>query len=119
MSDLAEMRMGAIDIDGFERRSGEASVLLTAMANRNRLLILCHLVVGELSVAELAERVDLRQSALSQHLAKLRAHRLVETRRDGQSIFYRLSSGAVRRVIETLHDIYCAPAAARTRRPGG
>ncbi|MGV8841152.1 MAG: ArsR/SmtB family transcription factor [Bauldia sp.] len=101
--------MRTIDVDGFERRSEEASSLLTAMANRNRLLILCHLVGGELAVADLATRVDLSQSALSQHLAKLRALRLVETRRDGQSVFYSLSSGAVRRVIETLYDIYCAP----------
>ncbi|MCC6735677.1 MAG: helix-turn-helix transcriptional regulator [Bauldia sp.] len=111
--------MQAIDVDGFERRSEEASILLTAMANRNRLLILCHLVGGELAVADLAARVSLSQSALSQHLAKLRAHRLVETRRDGQSVFYNLSSGAVRRVIETLYDIYCVPSAGRGKRAAG
>ena len=107
-----------MDIAGFERSSEEASRLLTAMANRNRLLFLCHLIPGELTVAELAARVNLGQSALSQHLSKLRALNLVEGSRTGQSIRYRLASEPVRRVIETLYDIYCAPAAQRRTRTG-
>lgn len=102
-----------MDIEGFERSAEEASRLLTAMANRNRLLVLCHLVAGELTVAELAARVNLGQSALSQHLSKLRALSLVEGQRTGQSVRYRLASEPARRVIETLYDIYCAPAARR------
>ena len=90
-----------------EPRSGDAAELLTAMANPKRLLILCHLLDQELSVGELSERIDLAQSPLSQHLAKLRALRLVAVRRDGKSMFYRLASAEVGKVLTTLHGIYC------------
>lgn len=90
-----------------EPRAGDAAELLTAMANRKRLLILCHLLDAELSVGELSERVELAQSPLSQHLSKLRALRLVSARRDGQSIRYRLASGDVGRLLRTLYGIYC------------
>ena len=78
-----------------EPRADEAAELLAAMANPKRLLILCHLLDEELSVGELSERVELAQSPLSQHLAKLRALRLVTARRDGQQIKYRLASERV------------------------
>ena len=81
------------------------------MANPKRLLILCHLVDDELSVGELSERVDLAQSPLSQHLAKLRALKLVVARRDGQLVRYRLASKDVTKVLRTLHGIYCGPKA--------
>jgi ArsR family transcriptional regulator, virulence genes transcriptional regulator len=90
-------------------RADEAAELLAAMANSKRLLILCNLLDEELSVNELAERVDLAQSPLSQHLSKLRAMKLVATRRDGQMILYRLASDSVARVLTTLHGIYCGP----------
>ncbi len=96
----------AIDL---EPRVDEATELLSAMANPKRLLILCHLLAEELSVGELAARVDLAQSPLSQHLARLRALKLVVARRDGQSIRYRLASQEVTRVLATLHEIYCGP----------
>lgn len=108
-----------MEILQLERRSEEASRLLTAMANRKRLLILCHLVAGELPVAELEERVGLSQSALSQHLSKLRAWGLVEGERNGQSVRYRLTSGPAREVIETLYGVYCEPAPSGTERPAG
>ena len=79
------------------------------MANPKRLLILCHLLDSELSVSELSERVQLGQSPLSQHLAKLRALKLVSTRREGQMILYRLASESVASVLTTLHGIYCRP----------
>jgi DNA-binding transcriptional ArsR family regulator len=91
-------------------RAGEAAELLAAMANQKRLLILCNLLDEELSVNELAERVDLAQSPLSQHLMRLRAMRLVTTRRNGQMILYRLASESVAKLLATLHGIYCAPA---------
>ncbi|MBL8596610.1 MAG: winged helix-turn-helix transcriptional regulator [Devosia sp.] len=91
-----------------EPRADEAAELLTAMANPKRLLILCHLLEQERSVAELSGLVDLAQSPLSQHLAKLRALKLVATRREGQSVFYRVASFEVRQVLETLYGIYCA-----------
>ena len=77
------------------------------MSNPKRLLILCHLLGQELNVGQLAERVDLAQSPLSQHLAKLRALKLVAARRDGQQVLYRLASDEVVKVLTTLHGIYC------------
>jgi DNA-binding transcriptional ArsR family regulator len=79
---------------------------LSAIANGKRLAIICHLLCGELSVGEIAERVDLSQSALSQHLAKLRAQGLVETRRDRQMIYYSCSSTAVREIVVSLDRIW-------------
>ncbi|HZP21366.1 MAG TPA: metalloregulator ArsR/SmtB family transcription factor [Bauldia sp.] len=96
-------------------RAGEAAELLAAMANEKRLLILCNLLDEELSVGQLAERVDLAQSPLSQHLGKLRALKLVATRREGQMILYRLASDGVAQVLKTLYGIYCVPARARGR----
>ena len=86
-----------------------AAALLSAMANPKRLLILCNLVKGEIPVGALATEVGLSQSALSQHLSKLRAQKLVKTRRDAQTIYYSSSSESVIRVLETLEDIYCEP----------
>lgn len=91
------------------RHAGDAAQLLRALANEHRLMILCLLAEGEFSVGALNERVPLSQSALSQHLAVLRADELVDTRRESQTIYYRLASGPVRALIETLHGIYCAP----------
>jgi DNA-binding transcriptional ArsR family regulator len=85
----------------------EAARLLTALANRHRLAILCALVEGERSVGALVDAVGLAQSALSQHLAKLRAAGIVATRRDAQTIYYRLASAAAGRIMKTLADIYC------------
>ena len=92
-----------------EPSADEAAELLLTMGNPKRLLILCHLLDQELSVGELAQRVGLAQSPLSQHLAKLRALRLVVARRAGQSMRYRLASPQVGEVLVTLHGIYCAP----------
>lgn len=86
----------------------DASQLLKAMANEQRLLILCHLVEGELAVGELQARLDLSQSALSQHLAKLREAALVHTRRDAQTVYYGLANGPAQALMATLHAIYCA-----------
>ena len=85
-----------------------ASGLLKSLANAQRLRILCLLATGERNVGELNELLDLSQSALSQHLARLREDGLVATRREAQPIFYRLASGPAKRLIKTLHGIYCA-----------
>lgn len=95
-----------------EAKAGEAARLLAALANAKRLMALCHLVQGEKSVGDLAELVGLAPAALSQHLARMRDLRLVETRRDGQTIFYRLASAEVAAILETLYRLYCAPAGA-------
>jgi DNA-binding transcriptional ArsR family regulator len=105
-----------MNIAELQPRADEAAELLAAMSNPKRLLILCHLLDRELSVNELSELVALGQSPLSQHLSKLRALRLVATRRDGQMIYYRLASQGVAQVLATLHGIYCAPAAGRSGR---
>jgi len=86
----------------------EAAQLLKALANENRLMILCSLVQQELNVSQLNERLDLSQSALSQHLAWLRREGLVQTRRDAQTIFYSLQGSKAKQVIEVLQSIYCA-----------
>lgn len=84
-----------------------AANLLKALANENRLMILCSLINGEVSVGELNERVPLSQSALSQHLASLREAGLVTTRKEAQTVYYRLEGDAAIRVIEVLQSIYC------------
>jgi DNA-binding transcriptional ArsR family regulator len=88
-----------------------ASALLKALANPDRLVILCHLAEAERTVTELGALLDLRQPTLSQQLARLRADDLVQTRRDGKNIYYSLASPAATRVIELLYELYCAPAA--------
>lgn len=93
-------------------KATEAAELLGALANGKRLMIMCHLLDNEVSVNTLADKVGLSQSALSQHLAKLRALELVATRREGQTIYYRVASEDVRAILQTLYGIYCAPVAA-------
>ena len=91
-----------------ERKAAEAAGLLKLLANENRLLILCRLAMaGEMSVTALVEAVDLSQSALSQHLAKMRDDGLVATRRDAQTIYYRIADPNAARLLALLKDIYC------------
>jgi len=101
--------MNNMDIARLQDKAGEAAQLLDAMANPKRLLILCNLLDQEMHVSQLEARVGLAQSALSQHLAKLRAWGLVQARRDGQQVHYSLASDAVRQVLATLYGIYCTP----------
>ena len=95
------------DLRTMPAAAAEAAALLRALGNDQRLLILCHLAEGELSVGALHQRLDLSQSALSQHLAKLRDGDLVQTRREGQLIHYSLPDGPVRALMATLHQLYC------------
>ncbi len=88
-------------------RTREATMFLKALANENRLLILCHLSEGEKSVAELEALLRIRQPALSQQLARLRAEKFVKTRRDAKSIYYTLASEDVVLVIQLLHKLFC------------
>ena len=96
-----------IDSHRLEAHSEEAADLLAAMGNGKRMMILCNLARGEMQVGVLAEKVDLSQSALSQHLAKLRTRNLVKTRRDAQAIYYSINSEPVLKMLRTLSDIYC------------
>lgn len=101
------MKQMILDPTQFRERAGEAAKLLKAMASEHRLMILCRLGGGELTVSDLLAGTTLSQSALSQHLAVLREEGLVATRREGQSIIYRIADPAAVRVIETLADIFC------------
>ena len=95
-------------IEEMRAHAGDAAHLLKALGNEQRLLILCNLLARPLSVGELNERLELSQSALSQHLALLREGGLVDTRREAQSIFYSLPPGPVTRIMALLQDIYCS-----------
>ncbi len=89
-----------------EPRAAEAARLLKLLANEQRLTVMCRLSGTEMSVSDLGQYVDLTQSALSQHLAKLRADGLVATRREAQTIYYRLSDPVAIRLIGVLCDLY-------------
>ena len=88
--------------------AGQAEAFMKILANKNRLMILCSLLNQERSVSELNQNVPLGQSALSQHLAILRQHNLVDTRRDAQSIYYSVSDPRVKQIIQKLYDFFCA-----------
>ena len=90
-----------------EKNAHKASDLLGAMANTSRLMIMCQLADGEKSVSDLQPMIGLSQSALSQHLAVLRRKHLVRTRREGQSIYYSLTSGEAASIMQTLHEQFC------------
>ena len=102
-----------MNVEDLRSRAGEAASFLKSIANDRRLIILCELVNGERTVGELEAIVGLSQSALSQHLAKLRDAKLVKTRRESQTIHYSLADSSVSKVIGVLHDVYCKPARRR------
>ena len=101
--------MDAITIDMTSKRSAahEASNLLRVLANENRLLLLCQLSQGEKSVGELEQLLGIRQPTLSQQLGVLRAENLVETRREGKQIIYRVADAHAQKLLETLYRLYC------------
>ena len=103
----------ALPVD-FQERATEAANLLKALANPDRLLLLCQLVGGERSVTELGVLAQIAQPSLSQQLGVLRGERLVATRREGKNMFYRVASPAALTVLETLYGLFCKePAAGR------
>ena len=96
-----------IDFDAMQRNATDAVNLLKGLANESRLMIMCVLSEGEVSVGHLNQRIKISQSALSQHLAVLREQGLVQTRRESQTIYYRLADTAAMSVIELLREVYC------------
>lgn len=90
-----------------QQNADEAVAVLKGLASRNRLLLLCQLVEGERSVGELAQTLGLAQSVVSQHLSLLRREGVVIGRRDGQSIFYRISDLRVRKLMSTMFALFC------------
>ena len=97
----------ATDLQALEPKADKVAQLLTALGHSKRLMAMCRMMDDEVSVGALAEAVGLGQSALSQHLSKLRALGLVTTRREGQTIYYRLASDEARELIGTLYRLYC------------
>jgi len=93
-----------------EARATEVAAVLRALANERRLMILCRLVQwGEVRVGALAEAVGLSPSALSQHLARMRAEGLVTTRRDATAVWYRIADPRLEQLFAALYRTYCAP----------
>jgi DNA-binding transcriptional ArsR family regulator len=93
---------------GLEANADEAARFLKLLANEQRLLILCHLVEnGEMTVNGLADTVNLSQSALSQHLARLREDGLVKFRRDAQTLHYRVADRRAVQLLKTLKQVFC------------
>nr|WP_303695362.1 metalloregulator ArsR/SmtB family transcription factor [Brevundimonas subvibrioides] len=99
----------ALPLEILQASAGQAAGLLRALSNEKRLMVLCQLGDRELSVGQLLPGVGLSQSALSQHLARLREEGLVDTRRDGTAIFYRIADPSVLKVIAVLAEIFCPP----------
>lgn len=99
--------VASLDIQQLRANADAAGQLLKALANPDRLLLLCQLSQGERNVSELEAQLGIQQPTLSQQLAVLRREGLVETRRDGKQIFYRISSPAALAVIETLYRLFC------------
>lgn len=108
MSGLNKTALQENPMLAMQEHAESAAKLLKALANDKRLLILCQLTEGESSVGDLVDVLQMGQSSLSQHLAVLRNEELVRTRRDAQTIYYRLSEGPVQEVMLTLYNIYCA-----------
>ena len=99
------------DMDRMMENARNATDFLKALAHEGRLMILCHLANGERSVTELEQLLSQRQAAVSQQLARLRLEGLVESRREGKVIYYRLADGRARRMIELVYDMFCGAGA--------
>jgi ArsR family transcriptional regulator, virulence genes transcriptional regulator len=97
-----------VDFQHMAANANQAEAFMKILANKNRLMILCTLLTRDCSVSELNQAVPLGQSALSQHLAVLRQHQFVSTRREAQSIYYSVSDPRVKQLIHILYEIFCA-----------
>lgn len=110
--------MAAVKLDTakFEKKATEVAAILRALANERRLMILCKLVEwGEANVNSLAEAVGLSQSALSQHLAKMREEGLVTYRRESQTLWYRIGDRRIEQIFAVLHRLFCTPGKQRSQ----
>ena len=99
--------MTSISIEQMEINATAAEALLKSLANSHRLMVLCYLVNGEMSVGELEMKLGLSQSSLSQHLAKLREQKIVGFRKEGTTVLYRIEDEKAMTILESLHGIYC------------
>jgi len=96
-----------VDLGKMEAAAERASALMKTLGHSGRLMILCNLAEGERAVGDLAEELDISQSSLSQHLARMRAEGLVDTRRESQTVYYRLRDGDIRQLIKSVYRIFC------------
>ncbi len=110
---------GVVPLAEMAENARAASRFLKALSNHNRLLLLCLLSEGEKTVSELEAALGLRQPAISQQLARLRAEGLIAGRRDGKSVHYRLASGEARRIMLLLYELFCQPEDSKEARPFG
>jgi DNA-binding transcriptional ArsR family regulator len=106
-AEIAPPGTDGINLSAMRQAACAASELLKNLANDHRLIVLCMLAEREMSVSEISEHVDLGQSPLSQHLARLRADGLVKTRKVAQHVYYSLDSEEAKAVIQTLYRLYC------------
>lgn len=105
---MAKSQSATVQAPDMAEMAAEAAAFIKALSNEKRLLVLCRLIeAGEAPVGALAEDVGLSQSALSQHLALLREDGIVDTRRDAQSVLYRIADARVERLVHLLHDMFC------------
>lgn len=96
------------ELDGMMQNARNATNFMKALAHEGRMMILCYLSTGEKSVSELEELLSSRQAAVSQQLTRLRLEGLVDFRREGKTIYYRLADERARRMLETVYDLFCA-----------
>ena len=99
--------MSSGDLEQMAQGARRASQVMKTLGHPDRLMILCNLAENECSVGELAEELEMTQSTLSQHLMRMRGEGLVESRREAQSVYYRLADGDTRKLIRALYRIFC------------
>jgi DNA-binding transcriptional ArsR family regulator len=102
-----------VELGAMREAADDACALMKVLSNPDRMLLLCQLSEGEKNVGELQELLGIMQPTLSQQLAVLRDERLVETRREGKNIYYRIASPQALAVLEVLYTTYCTPARSR------
>jgi DNA-binding transcriptional ArsR family regulator len=107
-------QMSDADFEALAQSAREATSLLKALAHEGRLMILCYLTTGEKSVSELEQLLKSRQAAVSQQLTRLRLEGLVDYRREGKAIYYRISDDRAARMLELIHEIFCEPTEAKS-----
>ena len=105
---VLEPGMSDDELDGMMKNARQATNFMKALAHEGRLMTLCYLSTGEKSVTQLEELLSSRQAAVSQQLTRLRLEGLVDFRRDGKTIYYRLADDRARRMLEMVYEMFCA-----------
>lgn len=103
-----------VELEALRHAAQDASALLKALSNPDRLMLLCEIAQGERNVGELQEGLGIVQPTLSQQLAVLREEGLVQTRREGKSIYYRMASPQALAVMQVLYEQFCRPVQRRS-----